>query len=557
MKVHLLHAERAIPWRAILATAQAREAARTGRRSGTVPQEPSSPRPWNAPELIRDLQLDNVFTAMASGDGLVREVVETVVLNATQNDVETIRYRQSVLSDSLAQPDLVRELYDLATDAEHRAREHYIGALLTRYPDWSLRNSIAVLTALLEPIKRLHAIAETRSTAFQSAGWQHLFSEIRKNLDSERLENIKRHLEGLRFRDGVLLSARLGPGNHGQDFRLHPVPRKPGGWLRRFLRSCFPRSFTRTSAFDFALDPRDESGARSLREVRNRGLAIAAGSLEKASDHVRDFFSMLRCELAFYVGCLNLHEQLHDRGVALCIPMPHAGTPHQLRTRDLRDVVLVLDGVQRVVGNDLDTEAKDLLVVTGANRGGKSTFLRSLGLAQLMMQAGLFVAAQSFGASICDGIFTHYAREEDLSLRSGKLDEELARLSAIVDHLTADPLILCNESLAATNEREGSEIARQVATALLERKKRLVFVTHLYEFARTMYELAPEGVLFLRAERSDDGARPFRMVEGVPIETGFAADLYAGIFGSPAVEPPPEANSARLDGRDPQGVSAR
>ncbi len=57
----------------------------------------------------------------------------------------------------------------------------------------------------------------------------------------------------------------------------------------------------------------------------------------------------------------------------------------------MRKVELRTD--HRIVGNDLDGDKKDLVVITGANQGGKSTFLRSIGLAQLMMQCGMFVPA--------------------------------------------------------------------------------------------------------------------------------------------------------------------
>ena len=68
-------------------------------------------------------------------------------------------------------------------------------------------------------------------------------------------------------------------------------------------------------------------------------------------------------------------------------------------------------------------------MITGANQGGKSTFLRSVGVAQLMMQTGMFVAAQAFSADVRDHVFTHFKREEDAAMESGKLDEELARMS--------------------------------------------------------------------------------------------------------------------------------
>ena len=91
---------------------------------------------------------------------------------------------------------------------------------------------------------------------------------------------------------------------------------------------------------------------------------------------------------------------------------------------------------RRVVGNDVTADHKDLVIITGANQGGKSTFLRSVGLAQLMMQCGLFVAAEAFCSTVCDGLFTHYKREEDAAMQSGKFDEELGRMSDIVDHLS-------------------------------------------------------------------------------------------------------------------------
>ena len=130
---------------------------------------------------------------------------------------------------------------------------------------------------------------------------------------------------------------------------------------------------------------------------------------------------------------------------------------------------------------------KDLVIITGANQGGKSTFLRSIGQAQLMMQAGMFVPAESFSSEVCDGIFTHYRREEDTTMKSGKLDEELSRMSDIADNITQNSMLLFNESFASTYEREGSEIARQITIALVEKGVKVFFVTHLYEFAHGLY----------------------------------------------------------------------
>ena len=117
-------------------------------------------------------------------------------------------------------------------------------------------------------------------------------------------------------------------------------------------------------------------------------------------------------------------------------------------------------------------------------------------------------------------------------MKSGKLDEELARMSEIAEAITPDAMILFNESFAATNEREGSEIARQVVRALTERRIRVLFVTHLFEFARGLLRrpVQETETLFLRAERRGDGTRTFRLVQGEPLETSHGDDLYREVF---------------------------
>jgi DNA mismatch repair ATPase MutS len=117
-------------------------------------------------------------------------------------------------------------------------------------------------------------------------------------------------------------------------------------------------------------------------------------------------------------------------------------------------------------------------------------------------------------------------------MKSGKLDEELNRMSDIVDQLTPNSTVLFSESFAATNEREGSEIARQIISALLEKSIKVFFVTHLYEFAHGFYDKKMENAIFLRAERQPDGGRTFKLSEGEPLQTSYGEDLYNKIFNS-------------------------
>ena len=247
---------------------------------------------------------------------------------------------------------------------------------------------------------------------------------------------------------------------------------------------------------------------------------------------------MLRAELAFYLGGLNLRDALTGAGEPVCVPVPVGAEKLALSLRGLYDASLSLRLPGRAVGNDVDADGKRLIMITGANQGGKSTFLRSVGQAQLMMQCGLFVAAESFTASVSPGVFTHFQREEDAAMEHGKLDEELSRMRDIADQLTPGALLLANESFAATNEQEGSEIGRQIVRALLESGVRVVFVTHLFDLAHSLYTTGGAGerthagssALFLRPERRDDGQRTFRLLPGEPLSTSYGPDLYRRIF---------------------------
>ena len=503
------------------------------------------PLPWNEQALTQDLALPTLFNAMAQDDKLIFEVSRKVVFAGLQNDVQTIRYRQEILKDCLRNPDIVRELYNVAVEAMSEDKKHYF-SVIWRYPDWVLRYSVEIAEALLKFVKKLRKIADSHADQFVSEGWTTLFTTLKRELSDEYFNHVQYHLAQLKFPHGVLMSAKLGNGNKAANYTLHVLhsstrsvwerlawyiagllPARLGGErLMRRLRGPQP-------VFGFTLHPRDESGVKALHEIRDRGISLVADALAQAMDHVRSFFNMLRTELAFYVGCVNLYERVTRKGEATCFPLPALPGERRLSLQGLYDMCLTLSMKHRVVGNSANADKQDLVIVTGANQGGKSTFLRSVGLAQLMMQCGMFAPAESFSSSIYDGLFTHYKREEDTSLKSGKLDEELGRMSEIIDHIMPHSMILFNESFAATNEREGSEIARQIVSALLEKQVKVLYVTHLYELAHGFSHAKDGTALFLRAERQPDGTRTFKLVEGEPLQTSFGEDLYNSIFGSP------------------------
>jgi hypothetical protein len=497
-------------------------------------------------ELIQDLELTTLLQAMAAGDKFLFEVSRAVLLTCL-HEPEAIRYRQRVLADCLEQPEVIREMYAVAVDALQDRRGIWAGYGGTyQTPSSNLSGAVSYLEAYVARLRQLRQIADDHAEKFRSDGLRTLFATLKRELDDEYFEEISDHLKQLRFRGGVLISAGLHRDNSGLNLVLRAPAEAGRRWKERLGIS--PRS-----SYSFTLSPRDEAGGQILADLTSRGINLVASAAAQSADHIGSYFTVLRAELGFYVSCLNLADQLAAREVPVTVPEPAQPSPPALLCADLRDACLALQSPETVVGNDVHADGKLLIIITGANSGGKSTFLRSAGLAQLMMQCGLFVTAQSYRASVTRGIFTHFIRAEDPSMTSGRLDDELRRMSIIADQIGPHSLMLFNESYAGTNEREGSEIGHQIVRALLEAEIKVLFVTHRFALAERFRRERAASTLFLRAERQPDGHRNYKLAVKEPLPTSFGEDLYYQLGGwldeDKAVVPPAAAAAdGDLDG---------
>lgn len=476
-----------------------------------------SPLPETAADLIVDLDLARIFDAMASGDPFVRTVVERAVMLSLDN-AKLIQYRQALMQDALSHPDAIRRLYQLASEALDRRKRHFFFGVTTRYPSSILHESADLLMTMTEMLRQLKAEVGRDREAFGSPALTQFAAMLGDELSDEYMATLEQYLRDLKQRDNIVLRARLGQGLQGTDYTLLK-PTKSGSWMDRLLGRG-------PAHYSFQIPDRDQGGISALSEIRDRGINEVANALAQSAEHVLGFFQQLKTELAFYLGGIHLADQLRERGCPVCLPDFAESDTWRLSFDSLRDVGLVLSTDQPVVGNDSAVQDLSLLVITGANQGGKSTFLRSLGQAQLMFQSGLFVAAEHYGGSIMAGLASHFAREEDASMERGKFAEELERMSRLIGAMRPGAFMLWNESFQSTNEREGSDVAQEITRALVDSGVRIAFVTHLNAYAEAVFQEHRPDCVFLRAERLDDGTRTYRIVPGPPMETSFGVDLY-------------------------------
>jgi hypothetical protein len=164
---------------------------------------------------------------MAGGDKSLHEVCATVLLTGL-DDPQAIRYRQQVLADCLAHPQVIGQMYTIAVGALADRRQVWTGyGSSYQSPASNLSGAVGHLSAYVARLRQLRAIADDHAAKFRSDGLRALLATLQRELDDAYFEEISRHLKQLRFRDGVLISAEHPlPTSFGEDlyWRL-------GGWL--------------------------------------------------------------------------------------------------------------------------------------------------------------------------------------------------------------------------------------------------------------------------------------------------------------------------------------
>ncbi len=243
------------------------------------------------------------------------------------------------------------------------------------------------------------------------------------------------------------------------------------------------------------------------------------------------------------LGGARLAERLRSAGLPTFRPALLAADLRSTRLEDAYDPVLALrllssagDSGAGVVTNPVvfDATQARVWVLSGPNRGGKTTYIRAVGLAHVLGQAGLHVAARAGRLSAVDAIFTHFPSRESARPGMGRLDDEAERLGTIFRQATPYSLVLLNEALAGTSSFEAVDLASGVVRGLRFLGVRAIYVTHLHELAAAVADInattpgdAPVGSLVAEpgATQAELQVRTFRIRPGAPHGQSFAADI--------------------------------
>lgn len=227
-------------------------------------------------------------------------------------------------------------------------------------------------------------------------------------------------------------------------------------------------------------------------------------------------------ELQFYLSWLDFIKPIQQTGLCFCYPKL-CDAAENLYGFDCFDLALAHMEYGKTVPNDLILHAPErIIVVTGPNQGGKTTFARAFGQLHYLASLGLCVPAREAAVYLFDNILTHFGREEDLSTLNGKLQDDLVRLRELLGNATSRSIIIVNEIFASTTLSDALSLGGHMMDIFAALGAPTVIVTFLDELAAH----GKETVSMMSTIREDNPTkRTFKIIRKPPDGLAYAIHI--------------------------------
>jgi len=509
------------------------------------------------------------------------------ILSSMTADPETARYRQEVFSDILALPDLREKMTELFDRIEfirnfsstNRDSDEKISLwhLLHRLDE--LKDYIVCVESMRE------CLSDDRITSEGLIGFRNYlvslyedacFAEMKKDIFelkqrsagiksvtiginvNERFEAVSMGLVSINdtpfkksniisnFADAISSKDKIQSGNDWDgDMHYHLADKEKNEQAFKFLENLtgymtvkntpFMDANTRTTIVTAANGDSVQGSTFYLDKILNKMLDSLVkklrGTLSKYADIAVINITQLIPEFMYYIRFAEFIAKYREMGYCFCKPQVLDSGSRSMEAGGLYNLKLALNSekMSDIVCNDLLFDSEHTIyILTGANRGGKTTLTQAVGLMYVLAQGGISVPASSFSYQPVDCVYTHFPADEDKTMDLGRLGEECVRFKEIYSNCTSDSLLLLNETFSTTSFEEGYYIARDSVRALMKKKVRTIYNTHMHKLASDADDLnkaACNAMVSSLIMKSTDGRRSFKVEVAFPEGSSYAKDI--------------------------------
>ena len=529
--------------------------------------------------VIHDLGLDSICAAVTD-DNKEQRIIMNILSNVT-SDPYTTKFRQNVFADILALPELRTKMTELFERLEYirtfgtmsKATDEKLGLWYLLHRLDEINNYICCVETMRDCLsdKAVSSEGLTRFRDYISALYDEAcFAEMKKDIAAlkeqaegiqsvtigvnvnERFEAVSMGLVSVNnkpfkksgivsnFADAIISKNKIHDGTEW-DGNMHyeQVDNTTNGSVGAFVRKAtgfmamnqnpFLDAFTRstivnmpdaddTSNFTFHLDKVMnkilDNLIKKLRDVLSKYVDIAIADI-----------TQLIPEFMYYIRFAEFINSCMDKGFPFCqAEISENGASMDAKKIYNLKLAVSMNDTKDIVFNDLTFDKdNNIYILTGANRGGKTTITQAVGQLFALAQGGIFVPAGSFSFMPADCIFTHFPADEDKTMDLGRLGEECVRFKQIYSDCTENSLVLLNETFSTTSFEEGYYIAHDSVKALNAKKARAIYNTHMHKLAENTEEYG-SGVSSLIV-KSENGKRSFKVVAAPPEGSSYAHDI--------------------------------
>ena len=490
------------------------------------PTEESARRPRNqtAPDCFSDLQLDRIMKAVLPDytDFQLEEYFYTPV-----TDPETVLYRQEVMKE-LAEPEkraleaAVRRISAAHAILEEARPKLLKAGLLSgekRRDDYlAMGRFLDAVAAYLDAVNELNTALEKLD--LRSAGLRGIAAYLRSCCASEKLRGMLQRMRAAEESIGrIRFNMFVKRGNFFLVAKPGSIRVTPYGGQEDYARritelfSRFRQGESRSFLRTMSEKPRSENIENQvLRMVSN----LYPAEFRELRDFITDYLNVedetvltFVREIRFYFAWLDMVKTLEAVGFPFCCPQLR-GREEERFALDAYDLALAVRTLKSVVPSDFSlTPPEQILVVTGPNRGGKSTFARAFGQVFYLASLGVSVPARQAALPLCDQVLTHFPRGEDEKKESGKLEEDLLRLRDLLDRATKDSVLAVSEIFTSTTPKDAPVLGGHMIDAITDKAGSAVVVTFMEELS----EYGPQTVSMASDVSGDrEQTRSFRIL---------------------------------------------
>lgn len=525
-------------------------------------------------EAVNDLSIDFLCEVLTK-DTYERNSIKQLLINIT-DDEEVIKYRCDVFDDFLRFPQLRADLSALLEKLDDLRELERFHNDTEASSMWQLINRLREMGGYVDYVTQIKTTLE--SIDIKSEGLLQLKSRVQAIYNDSGFPELRKDIEetlakARRFKSitlGVNLDELLRPKTVGV-ISLNDKEFTDSGILKRFTKFAnreselhhgndvsgfvsFHPANPSTSSFGFGklvmgaqgdvnqvfrseltgADPLSDALKKVVTDILRRTVIEIKSMLHKYVSIDGYSFISLMPEIIFYIRFAEFCDKIKEKNLPLCKAQV---TDREERSCFISDIYNIKLAVKALNGEEVDIVTNEfsfddngrIYILTGPNRGGKTTITQAVGLAFLLAQNGIYVPASSMKFSPCDNIFTHFPADENDTVDLGRLGEESKRLSEIFGDATRYSLILLNESLATTNVAEGLYIAKDVVKAMRYLGVRSVFNTHMHDLARNLDEvnrsIEGESVIASMVTGVENGRRSFKVFIAPPQGVSYARDI--------------------------------